>query len=357
MENRLRNAIETGDTYTLTLILETEQNIPWVDIVEYAIDLQKKDIADTIIKKLFAKYQPDDRIIRKLFRLALVKHLDSTATLLWMQISDKENSMNPEDSTALLLAVDTGLVRIAKEMIESGIFLDGVNENQESTLHLALKHGMEDVVDLLITRGADVRLANKDGVTALHIAARYGDISIAKRMLNRKAEVNAATLSGRTPIQDAVFGEQEAMVKFLLSNNADPDKQDNNGESALHLAYYLNRKPIIKMLLQHGANPSLKNNDGKTPARNIFESRIPKLMKECFVATVAYESSEHPDLDILRSFRDNVLVRHHSGRAFISWYYRKGPGLANAVSRYSVSRKIAKRGIQTLVRMMERIFR
>ncbi len=352
MNDRLKEAIRTGDMHTLCQILDTGQDIPWVETMEQAIDLRRKDMADTIAKRLFAKYHPDDRIIRKLFRLALVNHLDSTTTYLWSQISDRQNSMNPDDSTALLLAVDTGLTRIAQEIIESGINLNGVNEQNETALHLALKHDMKDIAEVLIRKGAEVTIPNNEGVTPIHMAARFGDISLAKKLLEKGADINARTSSGRTPLQDAVFGDQQAMVKFLLSNSADPNIQDSRGETALHLAYYLNRKPIVKLLQENGANPDIKNNEGKIPSRNIFESRIPKLLKDCFIATVAYDDIDHPDLDILRHFRDHVMVRSSVGRLFICGYYRVGPWLARFIAEIPMLRAITRFGIRKAVRIL-----
>ncbi len=352
MNEQLKEAVRTGDMHNLCQMLDSGGDIQWVEIMEYAIDLRRKDIANTIAKRLFAKYRPDDRIIRKLFRLALAKHLDSTTTYLWMQISDRQNSMNPDDSTALLLAVDTGLTRIAKEMIESGIFLNGVNDSSETALHLAIKHDMQEIAELLIQKGANVSMANNEGVTPLHVASRFGDISLAKKLLEMGADRNAHTNSGRTPLQDAVFGDQEAMVKYLLSSGTDPDVQDNKGETALHLAYYLNRKSIIKLLLDNGATPNIKNNDGKTPSQNVFESRVPGLLKDCFVATVAYGDIDHPDLDLLRHFRDHVLIRSDIGRHFVALYYRIGPHLARFISGYPVLRRITRFGIRRTIQFL-----
>ena len=53
-----------------------------------------------------------------------------------------------------------------------------------------------------------------------------------------------------------------------------------------------------------------------------------ELGSECFVATVAYGSAEHPDLDTLRWFRDGVLMNQKAGRYLVSFYYAYGPGAA-----------------------------
>ncbi len=48
----------------------------------------------------------------------------------------------------------------------------------------------------------------------------------------------------------------------------------------------------------------------------------------CFIATAAYGSMEHPAVNILRRFRDEVLMKFGTGRAFIRLYYRHSPHAA-----------------------------
>lgn len=52
----------------------------------------------------------------------------------------------------------------------------------------------------------------------------------------------------------------------------------------------------------------------------------------CFVATAAYSSSNHPDLDTFRKFRDRILLTNPFGRLFVSLYYQIGPQLAQYVN-------------------------
>lgn len=49
---------------------------------------------------------------------------------------------------------------------------------------------------------------------------------------------------------------------------------------------------------------------------------------DCFIATAAYGSAHEPSVQVLRSFRDRVLVRSRLGCAFVSAYYAVSPDLA-----------------------------
>lgn len=71
----------------------------------------------------------------------------------------------------------------------------------------------------------------------------------------------------------------------------------------------------------------------------------------CFVATAVYGDYEHPDVRRLRRFRDETLRHAAWGRAFIAWYYRYGPGLAERLE----GRHRLKRGIRwALAQFVER---
>jgi hypothetical protein len=54
----------------------------------------------------------------------------------------------------------------------------------------------------------------------------------------------------------------------------------------------------------------------------------------CFVASVAYDDPNHPDVMYLRWIRDNKLNHSQVGRKFVAWYWRNGPKLAEFVKKY-----------------------
>lgn len=47
----------------------------------------------------------------------------------------------------------------------------------------------------------------------------------------------------------------------------------------------------------------------------------------CYIATMVYQDYNHPKVISLRNFRDNVLLKYHFGKWFVSKYYKYSPRL------------------------------
>ncbi len=51
----------------------------------------------------------------------------------------------------------------------------------------------------------------------------------------------------------------------------------------------------------------------------------------CFIATAAFGSYFNPYVKILRDFRDRFLLTNRLGSAFVAWYYRVSPSIADRI--------------------------
>jgi uncharacterized repeat protein (TIGR01451 family) len=62
----------------------------------------------------------------------------------------------------------------------------------------------------------------------------------------------------------------------------------------------------------------------------------------CFIATASYGSYLHPHVQVLREFRDNVLLKTDWGRALVEFYYRHSPDLACYIGEHDSLRVLTR---------------
>ena len=64
----------------------------------------------------------------------------------------------------------------------------------------------------------------------------------------------------------------------------------------------------------------------------------------CFIATAAYGTDTAEEIDILREFRDQVLLPNSLGAEFVSFYYKTSPPIADFISQNEALRTAVKVG-------------
>jgi len=69
----------------------------------------------------------------------------------------------------------------------------------------------------------------------------------------------------------------------------------------------------------------------------------------CFIATAAYGSYLHPDVKVLRDFRDNYLLTNSPGRAFVKFYYSVSPPVADYIARHETLRTAVRYALTPVV--------
>jgi len=69
----------------------------------------------------------------------------------------------------------------------------------------------------------------------------------------------------------------------------------------------------------------------------------------CFIATVAYRDHDHPNVQILREFRDHFLLTNSFGRMFVDMYYRYSPSLSKFVANRSSMKTLARFTLMPIV--------
>jgi len=86
--------------------------------------------------------------------------------------------------------------------------------------------------------------------------------------------------------------------------------------------------------------------------KNICDYILGVGSKNCFVATVVYESNECIQVNKLRQWRDNYLRHYTLGRRFIEIYYKYGKNLSIIVAKNPILKRYVKKILDSFVRRL-----
>ena len=76
----------------------------------------------------------------------------------------------------------------------------------------------------------------------------------------------------------------------------------------------------------------------------------------CFIATAAYGTPLHEDIDVLRDFRDKYLLTNPIGRTFVKVYYSTSPPIADVIRENEELRTIVREGLVKPLVYISKIF-
>ena len=105
----------------------------------------------------------------------------------------------------------------------------------------------------------------------------------------------------------------------------------------------------------------VKMDDKEIVSNNSLKPNYPNKPKKdgwCFISTAAYGTSLAPKLDLLRWYRDNVLIKNNIGKVSLNFYFRYSPKIANKLRGMKVRKYIVKLIIDLeaeLVKVIKRV--
>ena len=156
------------------------------------------------------------------------------------------NTVNPAGQYGLIVAIRSGAVDSAAELIKSpDTKVEVRNLQDESPLMFAALKGYLDLCKQLIQRDADV---NKTGWAPLHYAAANGHAEVIALLLEHHAYPDAESPNGTTPLMMAAMYGNAASVSALLAGGADPTLRNRLGLSALDFAERAARPDALALI-------------------------------------------------------------------------------------------------------------
>jgi len=76
----------------------------------------------------------------------------------------------------------------------------------------------------------------------------------------------------------------------------------------------------------------------------------------CYIATATYGTPLDKTIDVLRDFRDAVLIMNPIGKTFVSTYYRTSPPIADVISENEELRTVVMDSLVKLLVYISRLF-
>jgi len=76
----------------------------------------------------------------------------------------------------------------------------------------------------------------------------------------------------------------------------------------------------------------------------------------CFIATAAFGTPMANEIDVLRRWRDNVLMKNKVGKVLVNIYYVVSPAIASYISKSSLRRYLVRQMLQPIISSIEKFF-
>ena len=150
-------------------------------------------------------------------------------------------------------AVEQNDLLKVKELLDSGVNINGRDKYGYSALHIASFKALDEMAIFLISKGIDLNIQDKNGQTILHYTALNNQLSIANAALNLGASLSIEDAHGNEPLWTAVFNDKGRndrieMIELFLRHGADVNHRNKVGKSSkdiVTIAGYNNLKPLI----------------------------------------------------------------------------------------------------------------
>nr|XP_020465239.1 protein phosphatase 1 regulatory subunit 16A [Monopterus albus]XP_020465240.1 protein phosphatase 1 regulatory subunit 16A [Monopterus albus] len=197
-------------------------------------------------------------------------------------------------AVALLDAAARNDLEEVRELLNSGVSPDLVNEDGLTALHQSCIDDFGDIVQCLLDAGACVNACDSELWTPLHAAATCGHTGLVQLLIQSGADVLAVNADGKMPydlcedlatleLLDMVMAEQGisqdyiekcrgakentmlADIQALVQSGAELNTQDEKGATLLHIASANGYMSVAELLLENRAEVDVKDSDGWTP--------------------------------------------------------------------------------------------
>jgi len=165
------------------------------------------------------------------------------------------DSVDADGWTALMLACESGHLKVVKLLVEAGSSITRMAQNSPSratALHIAVENCWINVVEYLLDQPeTNPNIKMMDGLTPLSLAVGYGYDDIARALIQSGADVDDPTegKEGDTPLILASRHGQYRITQLLLKAGADQRKTNRLGETPFKVASLKGHRRVVEVLV------------------------------------------------------------------------------------------------------------
>lgn len=77
----------------------------------------------------------------------------------------------------------------------------------------------------------------------------------------------------------------------------------------------------------------------------------------CFIATATFGTPMANEVNILKRFRDNFLLRNRTGEMFVRVYYKLSPPIASAIKKFEMLRRVVRIFLTPIVKLFNLLYK
>ena len=284
-ENKMINAVKTGDIRTIQTLLSQNVNPNIKDERGYSLihiaAENNQTIAINVLKnspytdlnilldnntKIINNNQYIDGSYYSAMDIATInKNFESVKLLI--DSGANINFQMKEKPRSEFLASEYANPQILELYLNKNIYLLMNSEDVVSLIKSAsIGNNVENINYLVKNLGIDVD--TKDTNTMLHYAVGHGSIEAADELIKLGADIDNTNANFKTSLHYIIENNSDRLIEsvnLLLSKKANPSIKDKNGNTALHLAVMNAHKSkneyieVINALIKNNANVNILN--------------------------------------------------------------------------------------------------
>lgn len=261
-------------------------------------------------------------------------------------LADTLNEMDPGEINTFVDSLDTEEFNDQFGSLDSVILFSNLNaEVGAELLNSFDQPELEDFFDSMGDQGLKLAIGEMTPEELFTFFDGIDQSVIPELISELGSEIVSAAILGMNHVRQVAIGE-----RFFPS---EPEENEDDGDDAYEQSGQSDdgNEDHIPTAYPYVAD------DEDDEDEHEDEDEDSSVFADCFIATVAYESGDHPDVWLLRWYRDTVMRKSLFGRFAIILYWHLGPKIAEWVSRRPAVRHAFRAAIGQIVNCISKVYR